>query len=235
MPIFLKTDHDLVTQVDDKLRISAAKSFSSKGEPAITNVEIEPEAGAGFTSVFAPKPSDWFLDWQYETSGEKTITLRVTAGMLGPVTKATTINVLTEAEDLLLSNDQDLVAIEGKMLGWIPDGRNSFKYAHREAQKQILEWLWTNGFKKFDGSRIGKAEILDVEEFRFWSKYLALRLIFKEISNSVDDIFDKKSKSYQNDEFLWRSKAALKLDLNGDGDGSDFESLDLSSRNLVRT
>lgn len=238
MAIFPVIEADEVVQVDDKFRISAAKSYVAKGTDAITNVEIEPDAGAGFVSVFAPRVADWFLDWQYDSEGDKIITCRITSGVSpNEVVESTslTLECLSSLEDKLLSSDQDLVAIESKILSWVPVGRNSFKYAHREAQRQILEWLWTNGFTKIDGSRITTEEILDIEEFRFWSRYVTLRLIFNDLSNAVDDIFDKKSKAYKNEEFLWRNKAALKLDWNGDGEIGDYESMDMTTRNLVRT
>jgi len=231
----IETDH--VVQVNDKFRISAVKSYVAKGQEPISDVEIEPFDGHGFVSVFSPRGSDWFLDWQYDTEGEKQITLRITSGSDTPVTQEVTavVECLTAEQDHLLSADQDLVAIESKILSWVPAGRNSFLYAHREAQRQILEWLWTNGFKKSNGSKVEKSDLLDIEEFRFWSRFVTLRLIFNDISNSVDDIFDKKAKAYKNEEFLWRNKASLKLDWNGDGNLEDLEFVDMTVRSLVRT
>jgi hypothetical protein len=235
--IFPVIETDSEVQVDDKFRIWASKSYVAKGTAAISKLEIEPEDGSGFIDITNPRNTEWFLDWQYSTPGIKQITLRVTSGVDPDKViedRVLTIEVLTEADDKLLSQDHDLVAIESKILHWVPQGRSTFKYVHREAQKNILEWLWVNGYRMDNGQRIRKEQILDVEEFKFWSTYVTLRLIFNDLSNAMDDIFGKKAKEYENREFLWRTRAVLKVDRNGDGELGDLEGFDMTTRNMVR-
>lgn len=235
MAIFPVIESDDKCQVNDKIRIDCTKSYISKGEAAVTLVEIEPHTGNGFIAVTgSPVASkNWFLDWQYATAGDKVVSLRITTSG-APVTVTKTIVSVTEAVDKLFSKDSDLAAIEHNITKYVPDGRSSFKYIHREAQKQILEWLYINGYRQTDGSRIGVDEVIEVENVKYWSMYLAFRLIFQDLSNSIDDIFDKKSKMYQNEEHKWRENVALKLDVNGDGVQGVNEGYVMTTRHLVR-
>lgn len=235
MAIFPIIESDNTVQLNDKFRIDCTKSYISKGEAAVTLVEIEPHTGDGFIAVTGSPvlSKNWFLDWQYASAGGKTVSVRITTSG-APVTVTKTISAITSATDKLFSTDQDLVAIEHNILKYVPEGRSSFKYIHREAQKQMLEWLYVNGYRKYDGSRITVDEVIDVENVKYWSIYLALRLIFQDLSNQPDDIFEKKSKLYQNDEHKWRENIALKFDLDGDGVQGATEGYSMTGRYLVR-
>lgn len=236
--IFPKIQTDDIVQVSDKFRIDASRSYISKGEAAITKVEIEAESGSGFIEVTgsAPlNPDNWYLDWEYATAGSKVISTKITTDG-SPTTSTLTVSALTSAVDKLFSDDDDLVQIEGDILRYLPHGRNTFKYIHREAQTEILEWLYTNGYVNvIDDTRLTKDAIIDIQEVNFWSKYLALRLIFQDISNVIGDVFDQKSKMYENDEHKWRQKAILSIDLDGDGTAGPGEGLNLTTRSLIRT
>lgn len=233
--IFPIIECDDLVQLNDKFRIDCTKSYISKGEPAVTLVEIEPHTGDGFIAVTGSPvlSKNWYLDWQYASAGTKTATVRITTSG-APVTFTKTIEAITSVTDKLFSSDQDLVSKEHNILKYVPEGRSSFKYIHREAQKQILEWLYTNGYRKYDGSRITVDEVIETENIKYWSMNLALRLIFQDISNQPDDVFDKKSKLYQNDEHKWRENIALKFDLDGDGIQGANEGFNMTSRGLIR-
>lgn len=234
MAIFPIVESDDIVQVNDKFRISGTKTYISKGEAAITVVEIDPGTGTFVTVTGSPIASkNWFMDFQHSTVGDKTVAVRVTTDG-APITATKTVTVLSAVDDYLFSKDQDLVAIESDVLKYVPEGRASFKYAHREAQGQILEWLYVNGYKKNDGSRFVKADFIDLLEVNYWSRYLTLRLIFKDLSNQVDDIFDKKSKMYENIEHQWRTKSLLKIDVNGDDTLDVYEGFNMTTRRLVR-
>lgn len=234
MAIFPIIESDDIVQVDDKFRINCSKTYISKGEAAITLVEIDPGTGTFVPVTGSPVSSkNWFMDFQHGTVGAKTVAVRVTTDG-APITTSKTVTVLSVVDDYLFSKDQDLVAIESDVLKYVPDGRSSFKYAHREAQGQILEWLWVNGYKKNDGTRFVKTDFIDLLEVNYWSRYLTLRLIFKDLSNQVDDIFDKKSKAFENIEHQWRTKALLKLDVNGDDTLDVYEGFNMTTRRLVR-
>lgn len=236
MAIFPNIEADLVVQVGDKFRIDASKSYISKGETAITKVEIEPEAGSGLIDVSGSTPlkdTNWYLDWEYQASGSKVITVQITTDG-APLSKTLTITCVTEAVDRLFSTDQDLERIESSILKYVPRGKNSFKYAHREAQSQILEWLYINGYRRTDGERVTKENVLDLENVKYWSIYATLRIIFQDLSNQPDDIFDRKSKYYQDMEHKARENALLKLDLNNDNEQGPYEGYNMTTRNLIR-
>lgn len=223
-----------VVQVDDKTRLDASKVFVSKDEAAITAVEIEPETGAGFVSVFGSGQSkDWFLDWQYATAGTKTATCRVTTDG-SPVTKTFTLEVLSVADDNLFSTDQDIVALEHDIMKWVPAGRASFKNMHRKAQRLILAWLDENGHTDTSGNRLTKEAIVDKEEVRNWSAALTLQLIYQTMSNAIDDVFMQKSKTYESLAITHRKRLILRLDLTGDGEIDTSEGIRVKSVSLVR-
>lgn len=237
--IFPKIQCDEIVQVNDKFRIDVSRSYISKGEAAITKVEIEAEAAAGFIEVTGSAPitsENWLLDWEYATAGVKVITARITTDG-APTTKTFSVTALTEVIDKLFSDDDDLAAIETDILRYIPKGRNTFKYVHREAQREILEWLYTNGYTRDDRTRLTKDNVIDVNEIKFWSKYMVLRMIYEDISKQETDVFARKAKEYENDEHKWRQKSTTKFDLNTDGvqGENESESFDFTSKSFVRT
>ena len=240
--IFPSIDVENIIQVNDRFRISASKSYISKGENPIVKVEIEPHTGDGFIDVSGTSPlvaKNWFTDWQYSTSGTKTISVRVTTDTTPTstpvvVTVTKDVLVLTAAEDLLFSSDDNLKAEESDIIKYLPDGKNSFKYVHRKSQDDILEWLYTNGYRNTDGTRITKTEVLDTAELKYWSIYSTLKLIFRDLVNSTNDIFDQKAREYENLEHTWRHKYQLKIDVDKSGDLGEYEGFNLTTRDLIR-
>ncbi len=237
--IFPKIECDLVVQVNDKFRINASKSYVPKGGLAIVKVEIEPEAGAGYIDVTGASPinsKNWFLDWEYATDGSKVVSLKVTTNLVGPVEQIVTltVNCLLASEDKLLSDDSDLVAIESDILKYVPDGRSSFNYVHRESQNEILDWLFTNGYMKADTTPYTIDDIINVSEFKFWSKYSTLRLLYEDFSKAPDDVFMQKAKRYENMAHTWRHKSVLHIDANGDGVQGTTEGIDTVNKRFIR-
>lgn len=248
MAIFPRLECEDVVQVGDKTRISASKSFVSKGTDAITKVEIEPESGAGFIEVTGTSSDDWFLDWVYDSEGAKTITVRVTSGedvetdpgpppVIDPAPTqdiAKGIDVVSEEDDRLFSSDAELISLEPDILKWTPAGRSSFLNIHRQAQKDILAWLDEQGYRANDGSRLNKASIVDLEEVRSWAVAHTLKLIFYGISNQVDDVFMKKAAYYDSLAINHRNRAAIRLDLDGDGEIGPSEGINIKTLGLIR-
>lgn len=231
--IFPVLEVESTVQIDDKTRLSGSKTFVSKDNAAITLVEIEPEAGAGFIDVTGASYKDWYLDWAYGgASRDVTVTLRVTAGSTVSFSKV--VSVLTEADDMLYSNDQDIIAIESDILKWVPEGRSSYLNVHREAQIKIVDWLAEANITDVDGNRLGKDRIIDIDEVKSWSKYLTLSLIFRNISNSIDDIFSEKAKYYTSVAKDKADRTKVRLDLDGDGQTSRAEDVNFQSRDLIR-
>lgn len=236
--IFPKIECDQVVQVNDKFRIDCSKSYISKDEDPITKVEIEPEAGAGFIEVQGTPISsrNFWLDWEYQTAGTKVISCRITTEIVGPTVTTVTksIECLSEADDKLLSSDSDLVAIESDILKYVPEGRSSFNYVHRESQNEILDWLFTNGYMKADTTPYTIDDIINVSEFKFWSKYSTLRLLYEDFSKAPDDVFMQKAKRYENMAHTWRHKSVLHIDANGDGVQGTTEGIDTVNKRFIR-
>lgn len=225
--IFPVLELEDVLQVDDKTRLDARKSFISPDEAAITLVEIEPEAAAGFIDV----TSNQYLDWQYASDGTKAVTVRITTDG-APVTKSKNIEVVTEADDALFSNDADMLAHEDDILNYVRPGRNSFLDKHRLTQEMIVRWLGDNRIYDTDGNLLTKAAITQVEEVAEWSKFYTLYLIFNSLSNATDDIFAEKASLYKALANDAKNRSAIRLDR--DGDGNEDTTADLRTFRLKR-
>lgn len=209
-----------ILQLNDKTRLDATKSFISKGEHPIHDVWIEPEAGVGFISINHTDSRNWFLDWIY-TGAARTVTVSCKVQVQnnsGPFEiRTATIQLVTAATDKLFSADSDLVPLEPDILKWIKPGRSSFLDVHRMAQAKIIEWLDEAGYRNEDGTKISKNELLDLSEVRPWSRDLTLSLIFKGLSNQVNDVFIEKSKFYASEARDRADRAVLAWDFNKDG------------------
>lgn len=221
--IFPKLTFDTVVQKDDMIRLDASLTFSPENEH-INDVEIQPEEGGDFISVFVNKqPSKWFIDWAYETSGFKNVSVRVTCSHeIKTKTYAAGINVLDEDEDALLSTDNDLMPYEPDILNYLPKGKNSYIYAHRKSQERILAYLDEQRIWKSNGEIYTKQDLIDVgadmkDQFRQWSTFQTLLIIFESIQVSGGDIFQEKKQEYENLMRQARNRSSLRLDQNGDG------------------
>lgn len=233
MAIFPHIRVESVVQVNDRIRIDATRSYTTKDEAAVSLVEIEPEAGFGFIDVTGANIKDWFLDFQFATDGTKSISVRVTTDG-APSTVSKDIVCLTKAEDNLFSEDQDLTVHESDILRYVRSGRNSFKNKHRESQRLIMEHLYKIGVVGKNGTKLTKASVVDVEEVKDWSKFLTLSLIFADQSTVPGDFFEAKSDNYLQMAEDARHRSIIKLDFNGDGNLDRSESLDITWRRLRR-
>jgi len=237
--LFGKLTFETVLQVDDKTRLDASLSFANDSEN-ITDVLIEPASGEGFVSVYnGGDSSRWYLDWAYETGGFVDVSVRIIADS-GSKTKTYVagINVLTEDEDALISNDNDLWPYEPDLKNYIPSGKNSFIYAHRKAQERILAFLDEQRIWREDGTRYTKQDLVNLpsefkEQFNQWSTFQTLLIIFESIQVSSGDIFQEKKLEYENLMRQARNRSSLKLDQDGDGELEDI-AYNIRSTRLVR-
>ena len=226
--IFPVLETEATVQENDKTRLDGRKSFITPDEAAITLIEIEPEAAAGFIDVTTLQ----YLDYQYATDGTKTVSIRITTDG-APVTGTVTISVVTAADDKLFSGDAELVAHEPEILNYVRAGRNSFLDVHRTAQDRIITWLDEHRIWDTEGDRLTKDAIIDIEEVNDWSKFLTLKYIFEGLSNATDDIFHDKAMRYAEMASKARNRAAIRLDRDGDGN-EDTAAIDLRTYRLVR-
>lgn len=237
MAIFPRLRFETTVQELDKTRLDASVSFISKDESAVTLVEIEPNTGDGFRDITGtstpPKQSDWYFDWVYGTAGTKTVSVRITTDG-APVVETFDIEVVDEATDYLFSSDVDLIGYEKDILKFIRPGRDTWKDFHRKARDLIVKFFDDKGYIKTDGTRLTKDDFKDLDEVRQWSAALTLSLIFQNISNAVDDIFQTKAKFYDSKAMDYRSKSVFRLDLDGSGTVEYGEQVNPTSVRLLR-
>jgi hypothetical protein len=229
--IFVQIDREQKVQVNDKTRIDASKSFLSGTTNTISSIEIDPDGVSGFFDV----TTDGFLDWAYPSEGQKVVSCRITDSEANQTTGTITIEVVTAAEDNLFSNDDELKVYEPDLLRYVQDGRNSFIDKHRIAQFEILDELEANLIYKEDGTKYTAEDIVNVEEFRKYSTFLTLEIIFEGLSNDVEDIFRNKANKYSEKKVQAKKRAQLHLDSDGDGDvDRNDEVVNLITGKLVR-
>ncbi len=237
MAIFPKLRTDRIIQIEDGTRLDATQTFVSKDEAAITLVEIQPEATESFVDVTSTgnnRERNWFLDWQYSGASRTVdVTVRVTTDG-APVTFTQQMEVITAADDKLFSDDYDLLVKEEDITKWLPDGRTSFKYKHRQVQTMIIEDFNERGVTDKDGVKLTKDAFVDVEEVRQWALNMVLSLIFKDNSNVVGDVFDLKGNNYMSEALTHKHRAFYRLDLDGDGSISLGEKSPFRTVDLVR-
>lgn len=235
--IFPKLTLETVLQVEDKTRINASMSFVSAG--TITDILIKPEASESFISVFNSDPDKRFLDWAYVTDGIKTVTVRVETDTPANRDVDYQITVLSKSDDSLFSGDSELIGYEPDVLNYLPKGKNSYLYAHRKAQDIIIAYLDEQRIWNDDGSRITKEEIAAIadndirDQFKQWSTYQTLLIIFNSIQVSNDDIFEEKKRYYETLRDGARNRSALRLDLDKDTI-IDTTAYDIRSVRMVR-
>lgn len=229
MAIFGILELEKKVQIGEKTRLDATKSFITQDEAAITLIEIQPSPSDSFIDVTQLQ----YLDWAFDGDGTQAVTLRITTNG-APQSFSKNIEVVTETTEKLFSFDSDLRMHEPDILKWIPDGKADFRFVHRRVQDRILGWLDEKRYWGTNGERLTVSEVLDIEEFRQWATYMALKLIFEGISNAVDDVFAQKAKKYETLEASARNRGTLRLDKNRDGELTQGERQDVWTHRLIR-
>ena len=219
-------------QVNDKTRLDATKTYISKDEAAITLVEIDPGDGS-YIDVTGSIYRDWYLDWEYSTAGSKTVNVRVTTDGV-PVISSNTLTIISVVDDNLFSNDAQLTSIEEEILKYVKPGRNSFLNVHRKAQEIIMSEIDSRGVLNSDGTKILISQIVELEDFSKWSGYIVLGLVYNDLSNSVDDKFADKARSYRRKEEFYRDKSFIRIDFDKDGISEVGETMAFSSVGMLR-
>ena len=192
--IFINCKNEEIIQVNDKTRIDVSDSFVSG--TAITDIEIQPSADDDFISVFNSDQDLWYLDWAYSSSGEKVISVRATDGT-STITSTFSITCVSEADDNLYSNDSQIFAIELELKRYLPQGKNSYKYLHRESQSRILNYLDRKRIWNSDGDAYTKDQLNITGELQKWSLYETIYMIYTDLFLTVGDKFAEKVNQYK--------------------------------------
>jgi hypothetical protein len=230
--IFLSCIRESLVQVNDKTRIDVSKSFVSGS--GITAISIKPEASGAFIPVYNSNQAKWYLDWAYATSGTKVITVQATDGT-STVSQNFELDVITEEDDNLYSSDEQIFAIESELKRYIPDGKNSFKNIHREAQSRILNYLDRKRIWASNGEPYTKDQVNLNGELSKWSLYEAMFIIYSDLFVSVGDKFAEKINQYKDLRNSERDRASIRIDKDNSGTfDSNEEIQDLKSFRMIR-
>lgn len=220
--------------VDDKITIATTGSLELlKSTGANRNTSILPVIG------FKPRPDKADHKAASSVIGKRTeyltrkITLEAGDGAATDTVVAY-VKVYSSGGDALFSNDSELISFEPDLIKWVPEGKSSFNFVHREAQDLIIAWLDEKGFVDIFGEKFDKSKFIDLEEFNMWSKFMTLRIIFEGLSNSVDDIFNDKKKKFEILEAQHRNRAVLRVDIDADGQVDTFEDMRVHSGTVRR-
>jgi hypothetical protein len=217
--IFSKIKTDSIVQEGDGTRIDARKSIVPNfGEVAdvLISPNIDGENDLPFISVYNAGNFDrWFLDWVYE-AGSYSPTVKIVDDAEQEYTISKEITVLTEEADALFSNDDDLLSSEPDIYRYLPQGKTSYTFMHREAQRRILAFLDEQRIWKKNGKRYEKSDVFDSEEFVHWSRFMCLHLIFAGKVVEPDDFFSQKASDYKGLMVSARSRATLRLSSDGE-------------------
>ncbi len=226
---------------DDSLTISAPTEFELLSLTGTSTASLWGEIG--FPIIDPNDPSDppttndqtgdiTYTGNEIETVN-KLITLLASDGSNdNTVTK--TLKLISPRADRLFSDDAMLTDHEHDIRRFIVQGRDTFKNKHRLAQTQIFDYMDKEGMVNIFDKKYKKQDALIPEEFRQWSKFLTLRLIFDGISNKADDVFFKKARHYQERELFFRNRSVIRLDIDRDKKVDLHERIDATSGSLFR-
>jgi hypothetical protein len=198
---------------DDKLTISAPSAFSlltASGTNA--SASIFPEIY--FDAADLVGALSYTGDSIDEVIREVTV---VVENATDDETITREIRVISERADRLFSTDDKLRRHESDVLKYVPEGRATFKDVHRRAQELMLAWLDTEGYTDYLGDPLVKERFLDTKEVTEWATHEALRLIYENLSNAIDDVYSVKAKRYEKLVPFYRGRAILRIDMNQDG------------------
>lgn len=163
----------------------------------------------------------------------KAITLSVDDSTT-PVTQTRFIKLYSEAGDALFSIDADLRTKKSDVLNWIEQGRNTFIKFHREAQREILEFVREEGIVDIDGNPLKLKDFTNPSDLRLWSTFLTLRLILDDLSNAIGDVFDEDARGFESKEMKHRKMTFLRVDFDNDGRSDIGEGIKNRSVKLIR-
>lgn len=212
-------------QTGELVLLDASSSFAN-GVDEITQVEIQPITDGDWFDVTDSRT----LSWVYSIEETVTATVRIN----GSDTETFDIEILDPATDFLFSKDSDIFGLEIELKDLIPDGRSSWNFKHREAQKLIIEELNTRGLRDSDDNEITKANIEVSQELNAWSRYLTMSLIYFDYATSQDSVFWEKYLKYkQAATNASNDRKFITLDKDGAGD-TELMDLEFSSANVVR-
>lgn len=133
--------------------------------------------------------------------------------------------------NLVLSDDKDFGFIPN-IMSYRPAAISSFIGFHQEARNIIVQNIRNSGksilgFNDLTSKSVDQFDLLDIEDFRQASKYLALHLIFDHLSKAGDDQYALKAKNYFDRYTDSLNSRLVSIDTNNDGkkDASEMNAM----------
>jgi len=217
--LFPKADVDSLVQRYDMFRIDASKSFYTGDLADLTEVNIYPDFDNAPGTVFnlvAEEQECWILDWAYKTAADYTVKIEMkTASLTEEISYI--VKAITAEEDNLISDDSMLYALESELKKYVPYGRNSWKYLHRAARNEMLDYMYRNGIYNPDGTEVLASQLKSESKLEVWSTYETLLLIYQEIKTSNSEAFNEKLVDYAEKRANARKRYKIEYDTNKDG------------------
>lgn len=219
---------------DNKIKISADGRFDLlvySGD----NADESPMIGLGF---FSEEVNDQDFSGLSEYTGEmvrylpKHITVFADNGV-DSLSIVKTLRLYSIEGDALFSNDQDLITKKTDIMNWVKPGRNSFLNFHRQAQEEIIDYFRGKAFVDVFHNPLRLKAFVKPEDLNQWSTFLALRLIFDDFSNAVDDIFYSEARQFEAREMRLRNRY-MRIDLDNDGVADKGEAINITSGRAFR-
>jgi hypothetical protein len=136
------------------------------------------------------------------------------------LTTSTPAIISINAINLVLSSDQDFGSNK-KVLDYLPEGETSFVAYHQEARDILISDLRKSNQRiinsNLDTKLIDQFDLIDIEEFRQASKFLALALIYENISRSDEDSYSVQAKRFMTRYQQSFGEMLVTIDLNDNG------------------
>ena len=220
---------------DEKMTIAATGSFSlTPNEGTNRDTSILPILG--FTTKVGFDDTKWSSVTTIKGAVIRYLPRKITLSVTNPsgtVTQDKFVKVYSVEGDSLFSDDGDLISKKGDILKWVRPGRNSFLDYHRQAQSDIMDHFRGDGRVDINSEPYEVKNFVHKGDLKEWSTYTALRLIFDDLSNDVEDIFDDEARRHEAKEQRLRNRI-VRVDIDNDGKSDIGEVMNLSHVQIHR-
>jgi hypothetical protein len=217
---FHKPLKNLYVELVSREETSELKIEYWNGSEFVLFPKIE-DATEGFTkSGLIKLPSANQVKTDFDNSGKGAFWLKVY-----PAENPASVGI--NGVNLVLSNDKDFGFVPN-IFDYLPDNLTSWIGFHQEARDMIVQAIRNSGKRIYRHEDLSPREVdqfdlLEIEEFRNASKYLALHLIFDYLSKGDDDAYAMKSKRYLERYYQSLNSNLMSIDLNDNGKTDEAE------------
>jgi hypothetical protein len=222
---------------DDKIEISSSGQFdllptegSNKNESLLYVLNIRSIAGRG--------DNDYTNLTSFTTKRVRSLPKKVTLNLIDGIgpdeAESKYFELYSEDGANLFSNDQDLAGKRSDILNYVEKGRNSFIKWHFRAQEEIIEEFREDGRIDIYRDPIDLDALLVPDDLKKYSTFKVMRMIFEDLSNAEDDIFERISKDFSAKEMRANRQLFVRADLDQDGTARKGEGMNIRTGRIIR-